>query len=307
MKNPYTLILPCFNESDVIERLFLDIQQRLSPTKLPFLIILVDDGSTDSTVEIAQKFQFESEQFQLKIIRLRHNSGHQEAIRHGLHYAHSLQLHAKYYIVMDSDGEDDPAAIAHFLAQPDVNREIVLINRGNRKESLRFKIGYFIYRIIFHILTGRYISHGNFSIISDRVLAKIVHQPFIHYGSFLTKQKMDISYFTYDRAARIDNNPKMNFQSLVFHGLYSMIEFSEEILYSLMKLFMILIVTLGGVGCYVIYSKYLAFTAISGWTSGVAGSLFISLLVIISTVILGLILLSIKKILLQTSKNYDEV
>jgi type III secretory pathway component EscU len=118
---------------------------------------------------------------------------------------------------------------------------------------------------------------------------------------------MDISYFTFDRAARIDNNPKMNFQSLVFHGLYSMIEYSEEILYSLMKLFVLFIAALFGVACYVMYSKYIAFTAVSGWTSGVVGSLFISLLVIISTVILGLILLSIKKIMLQTSKNYDEV
>jgi hypothetical protein len=74
-----------------------------------------------------------------------------------------------------------------------------------------------------------------------------------------------------------------------------------------MKLFVLFIFALFGVACYVIYSKYIAFTAISGWTSGVAGSLFISLLVIVSTVILGLILLSIKKIMLQTSKNYDEV
>ncbi len=306
MEKQYTLILPCFNESGVIERLLADIQQKLAKCNFQFLIILVDDGSTDQTVEIAHKFRFETNQFQLKIIRLRHNSGHQEAIRHGLHYAHSLQLNSAGYIVMDSDGEDDPAAIEHFLNQPDTN-DIVLVNRGNRKESRRFKIGYFFYRIIFQIITGRNISHGNFSMISDRVLSKIVHQPFIHYGSFLTKQKMNIAYFTYDRAARIDNNPKMNFQSLVFHGLYSMIEYSEEILYSLMKLFVLFIIALFGVGCYVIYSIYIAFTAISGWTSGVAGSLFISLLVIISTVILGLILLSIKKILLQTSKNYDEV
>jgi len=77
--------------------------------------------------------------------------------------------------------------------------------------------------------------------------------------------------------------------------------------YSLIKLFVLIIVALIGVTCYVIYSKYIAFTAISGWTSGVAGSLLISLLVIISTVILGLIMLSIKKITLQSTKNYDVI
>jgi len=306
MEKQFCIILPCFNESGVIAQLLRDIEAKLAHSPFAFLIILVDDGSTDSTVAIAQGFQFQHSQFQLKIIQLRHNSGHQEAIRHGLHYAHSLQTNSEGYIVMDSDGEDDPAAILTFIERAG-SSDIMLVNRGSRKERVSFKIGYFFYRMIFQLITGRNISHGNFSMISDRVLSKIVHQPFIHYGSFLTKQKMGISYFTFDRAARIDNNPKMNFQSLVFHGLYSMIEYSEEILYSLMKLFVLFIFALFGVACYVIYSKYIAFTAISGWTSGVAGSLFISLLVIVSTVILGLILLSIKKIMLQTSKNYDEV
>lgn len=306
MEKSFCIILPCFNESGVIAQLLRDIEAKTVQSSYAFRIILVDDGSTDDTVAIAKAFQFQSPLYELKIIQLRHNSGHQEAIRHGLHYAHSLQTNAAGYIVMDSDGEDDPAAILNFIQGAGTN-DIMLVNRGSRQESFRFKVGYFFYRIIFQIITGRNISHGNFSMISDRVLAKIVHQPFIHYGSFLTKQKMGISYFTFDRAARIDNNPKMNFQSLVFHGLYSMIEYSEEILYSLMKLFVLFIFALFGVACYVIYSKYIAFTAISGWTSGVAGSLFISLLVIVSTVILGLILLSIKKIMLQTSKNYDEV
>jgi glycosyltransferase involved in cell wall biosynthesis len=306
MVKSFCIILPCFNERGVIDQLLHDLEAKLAQSSFAFLIVLVDDGSTDDTVAIAQNFQFQSPKFQLKIIRVRHNSGHQEAIRHGLHFVHSLDTKAAGYIVMDSDGEDDPSAILPFIDCAG-NSDITLVNRGSRREIFSFKVGYFFYRIIFQVITGRNISHGNFSMISDRVLSKIVHQPFIHYGSFLTKQKMDISYFTFDRAARIDNNPKMNFQSLVFHGLYSMIEYSEEILYSLMKLFVLFIAALFGIACYVLYSKYIAFTAISGWTSGVVGNLFISLLVIISTVILGLILLSIKKIMLQTSKNYDEV
>jgi glycosyltransferase involved in cell wall biosynthesis len=306
MEKSFCIILPCFNERGVIAQLLGDLEAKLAQSPFAFLIVLVDDGCTDDTVAIAQRFQFLSPKFQLKIIQLRHNSGHQEAIRHGLHFVHSLQTNAEGYIVMDSDGEDDPAAILTFIERAG-SSIITLVNRGSRRESFRFKVGYFFYRIIFQLITGRNISHGNFSMISDQVLSKIVHQPFIHYGSFLTKQKMGISYFTFDRAARIDKNPKMNFQSLVFHGLYSLIEFSEEILYSLMKLFILLIAALFGVACYVVYSKYFAFSAISGWTSGVAGSLFISLLVIVSTVILGLILLSIKKIMLQTSKNYDEL
>ena len=306
MESQYTIILPCFNESNVIEELFLDIYEKLHSTEHKYQIILVDDASTDITIERAKAFNFNSNQFELKIIKLKHNSGHQDAIRHGLYYAHSLGQNSMGYIVMDSDGEDDPRAIEEFLKFKS-DFDIVLVNRGNRKESFRFKLGYFFYRSIFQIITGRLISHGNFSMISARVLNNLIHQQFIHYGSFLTKQKFRINYFTCDRASRLDNNPKMNFQSLVFHGLYSMIEYSEEILYSLIKLFVLIIVALIGVTCYVIYSKYIAFTAISGWTSGVAGSLLISLLVIISTVILGLIMLSIKKITLQTTKNYDVI
>ena len=239
MKDQYVIIAPCFNEEKVIESFLREIEIKLSNLDRFFTIIIVDDGSSDNTITKLKNFEFSSQKFNLKVISLLINFGHQNAIQQGLLYAKKLNLDAAGYIIMDSDGEDDPTAIKEFI-QKNEEFEVVFISRGKRQEGLKFKLGYFFYKLIFRIICGKEINFGNYSILSPKVLEYIAGQDFFHYAAFISKQYYTIKKFTFDRQRRIDGQSKMVYNSLVLHGLKSLIEYSENLVYFLIKIFLLI-------------------------------------------------------------------
>ena len=67
-------------------------------------------------------------------------------------------------IVMDGDGEDRPVEIGTLLAVArQYPGQIVLAERTERSETLRFRFGYFLYKLLFRAMTGRTINFGNYS------------------------------------------------------------------------------------------------------------------------------------------------
>ncbi|MEE9361875.1 MAG: glycosyltransferase [Cellulophaga sp.] len=305
MKNQYYIVAPCYNESNVINLFLKEIESKLRGSKFYFTIVIVDDASIDDSAKILSKFEFESSKFSLKVIRLEYNMGHQAAINTGLNYVNNFRNKLKGVIVMDSDGEDDPNAINELTSFNDF--DIVLVVRGKRKEGRFFKLGYFAYKLLFRIVTGKRINFGNFSLISPEVLKCIHNQRFLHYPAFLSKQKFNIDKIVYNRQDRMNGKSKMSKKGLVFHGLLSMIEYSEEILFFLIKVFFVTFIISSIHGIYIIYSKFILKNAILGWASSVGASLIIICLLIINTIIIGLLLISIKKTIASKINAYEEI
>ena len=301
----YAIVAPCFNESELIERFLKELEMTLSSTDNSFDVIVVDDCSTDNSYRKLQNFKFEDRCMKLSAIKLRYNSGHQEAIRQGLVYAYSKKMNYKGVFVMDCDGEDDPKAIVKMAAREDF--DIVFFKRGKRKESLMFRAGYFFYKILFKVITGNSISFGNFSLISNTVLSSIVHQKFVHYAGFLSKQRYRIEKIKFDRRKRIDGKSKMNFNGLAIHGLKALIEYSEELLGFFLKSMIIFSVFSSGIGLVLIYKKFVSHEAILGWASLMGVGLAIVFLVIITFIVSNLMILSIKSILSQGDQGYETI
>jgi hypothetical protein len=203
---------------------------------------------------------------------------------------------------MDSDGEDNPNAIAKLVTEE--NFDIIFVERGKRKASFMFRLGYFFYQYLFRLVTGKKINFGNYSMISNRVLKSISRQRFFHYSGFLNKSKYAIKKIRFDRLARIDGKSKMSYKGLVFHGLYSLVEYAEEILFSLIKIFSLILIALFATGVHILYSKYIAEIAPYGWSSTIAVNLLISALIIISSIIICLLQISIKRSINQRDKEY---
>ena len=52
---PYvSIIVPCFNEQDNIGTCVAQLGETFRPTQIPYEILLVNDGSTDATLERAR-------------------------------------------------------------------------------------------------------------------------------------------------------------------------------------------------------------------------------------------------------------
>lgn len=300
----FAIVFPCFNEEKIIP-LFLEQLNGIVVSYADmhqFDLIMVDDASLDETILAAENYKKNNPGLSLTILSLGYNMGHQEAIRQGLQFVAAAKKTYDGIIVMDSDGEDNPNAIAKLVTEE--NFDIIFVERGKRKASFMFRLGYFFYQYLFRLVTGKKINFGNYSMISNRVLKSISRQRFFHYSGFLNKSKYAIKKIRFDRLARIDGKSKMSYKGLVFHGLYSLVEYAEEILFSLIKIFSLILIALFAIGVHILYSKYIAEIAPYGWSSTIAVNLLISALIIISSIIICLLQISIKRSISQRDLEF---
>lgn len=298
----FVIITPCYNESNLIISFLERLEVIIDTLNHRFTVIVVDDGSTDNSVQILNDFNFISNKNSFKLISLFFNMGHQNAIKQGFLYVEDIQ--AEGYIVMDSDGEDDLNAIKELVTS---KSEITFVTRGKRSESIKFKIGYFFYKTLFKIISGNKINFGNYTMVSRNVVIALVNQNFIHYSAFLSKLKYTKSYICFDRMKRIDGQSKMNTNSLVIHGLNSLIEYSEELLLFFIKILLIVFVFMAIYEISVFYNKFISHKAVTGWASTISLSFIIIILIISSIITIGLLLLSQKQKFNKLKKYYKEI
>lgn len=282
------IIAPCFNEGLVAVRFVEELDHVLGGLSGTFTIILVDDASIDDTVAHLRSMSLVSPNVELRVVELPCNVGHQQAIHQGLLYAAGTD--AERFIVMDSDGEDDPAAIPMALSMNDVS--IVLIARGKRRENLRFRLGYALYKRLFRWVTKRSISFGNYSMIDRRVLQVVLNRGFVHYAAFLSKQKVRSRMITFDRRERLDGRSKMSFHSLSIHAFRSLIEYSEEVLSLFLRAFFVLAIAAAVAASAIICTKLFTDRAIPGWASILTVSLLNSTLLCLGFFATGLLLVN---------------
>lgn len=69
-----SVIVPCFNEGQTVEAILRSLRQRLPSAE----IIVVDDGSTDSSLEIVESI---ADELELRLIAREHNNGKGAAVR----------------------------------------------------------------------------------------------------------------------------------------------------------------------------------------------------------------------------------
>lgn len=133
MKPVLSVVVPMYNEEDVLP-LFVDrIGPVLAGLDVAYELIAVDDGSTDQTAVLLQKYLRRWPE--LRIIRLRTNAGHQAAISAGL-----VAAEGEWVVTIDSDLQDPPEVIAQMwesAAAGDV--DVVYGVRSDRAADSRFK------------------------------------------------------------------------------------------------------------------------------------------------------------------------
>jgi len=142
------VVLPAFNEEKSLE----NVLSRLKETCPHFDCLVVNDGSTDRTVDVARGGG-------ARVVSLPFNSGVGCATKAGLLYAERNGYDLA--IVLDADGQHDPASIAD-LVRPilDGQADVVLGSRyGAANERVRVpwlrRIGHAYLMAILKALTGR--------------------------------------------------------------------------------------------------------------------------------------------------------
>ena len=104
----YSVVVPVFNEKEVLSELYKRITSVMDKLKEPYEIILVNDGSNDGSLEIMKELH--SQDSRVKIINFSRNFGHQVAITAGLDYASGEAV-----ITIDADLQDPPEVIPDLI------------------------------------------------------------------------------------------------------------------------------------------------------------------------------------------------
>jgi glycosyltransferase involved in cell wall biosynthesis len=287
--SPVFIITPCYNENNTIIKLLHELDTILPTINEQFNLIVVDDASTDNTLNLLSAFSFTAQNITFKIITVEYNVGHQGAIFQGLLYAGSLN--AKHAIVMDSDGEDDPNAIQELVTRK--HTDLTYVVRGKRKEKMLFKVFYKCYQLLFFLITNKRMNFGNFCMLSERMIKVATHSSFIHFAAFLSKQKTIPDKIVYDRRSRLDGKSKMSYNGLLQHAFKSFIEYAEDLLMFFLKLFIVLMLVSFGLIAYILYEKLFTNRAILGWASTLSASLFTIAIMCLGFFVIGLLLLNL--------------
>jgi glycosyltransferase involved in cell wall biosynthesis len=239
-------------------------------------IVAIDDGST----ELADTGALTSRKgvlADIRLIRLACNLGHQRAIAVGLvEVSKSDDIDA--VVVMDSDGEDQPVAVARLIAVWDKHPgQIVLARRGQRSETILFKLFYSFYKLVFKIMTGQSFNSGNFCLLPQSALRSLIHNPAIwnNLAAAIARSRIPYAALEVDRGPRLAGKSRMSFVGLAIHGLSAISVYADIVLVRIIITACVLacIVLLGLIG--VITVRLGTDWAIPGWASYVAASLTI--------------------------------
>lgn len=274
------IVMPVYNDWESAFLLLNLLNKELS--HLTCHAVMVNDGSSDA---MPDKVSFESK-ISVEVLELTRNIGHQKAISIGLSYINQNN-HFGSVVVMDSDGEDRAQDIKLLIEESKKNpNKIIFAQRIKRKEGLLFKLFYQFYKIFFKIMVGQVISFGNFSLIPEDQLNKVVNVSEIwnNYSAGIIYSRVPYVTTSIERGKRLAGKSKMNLVALVLHGLSAIAVHSSVVVVRvfLASASLILLSLIGIITAIII--KFMTDLAIPGW---------------ISTVILGFALVVIQSLMIS--------
>jgi glycosyltransferase involved in cell wall biosynthesis len=123
-----SIVIPVYNEEENVEPLVREITAAMNPLAKSYEIIIVDDGSGDRTFAILAGLRRRTPN--LRAIGLRRNFGQTAALAAGMTHARG-----EIVVLMDGDGQNDPADIPAMLAELDRGADLVCGWRFERRDA----------------------------------------------------------------------------------------------------------------------------------------------------------------------------
>jgi glycosyltransferase involved in cell wall biosynthesis len=123
-----SVVVPLYNEEDSVVALHRAVVQSLTTRGIDYELVLVDDGSRDST--FARAAALVRGDPRLRVVRLRRNYGQTAAMAAGIR-----QARGRVIVTMDGDLQNDPADIPRLLEKLDQGHDIVAGWRRRRQDA----------------------------------------------------------------------------------------------------------------------------------------------------------------------------
>lgn len=208
-----SVIVPCFNEEQSLPALFERITEVAKDWPEDYEVVCIDDGSSDSTVELLRR-QHESDP-RWKVVILSRNFGHQAAVSAGLE-----AVTGEVSVIIDADLQDPPELINDLIEKWQEGYDVVYAVRKKRKEGVFKRAAYFcFYRIMKSMaeIKDFPLDSGDFSLLDAKVVKTLVAFP--EKNRFLRGLRAWSGFrqsgYEYERSARFAGEPKYTFKKLL--------------------------------------------------------------------------------------------
>lgn len=280
----YSVIIPIYNEEKTLPELHRRLTVALRPLDANVEIILVDDGSKDTSFELMRSAR--SKDPRVKILRLSRNFGHQVAISAGIDVARGDAV-----ILMDGDLQDPPELLASMVERWKEGYQVVYtVKRSRRENPLRRLAFRSFYRVIRSVSTIDIpMEAGNFSLLDRRVVEILRSMP--ERNRYISGLRAWTGFrqigIAYDREARFSGRPQMSYRRLLELALDGIFSFSKAPLRVAVYIgtFSALIAFLAGL--WVLSQKLFTDRAILGWASTIVSISFLGGLTLMTLGIIG--------------------
>lgn len=144
------VVLPAFNEADNLSILIPRLFEHGGGPSGAVRALVVDDGSTDDTPQVLERLT--ATHAGLVVRRIPRNRGKSSALREG--FLEALEGGASIVVMMDADGQDDPAELHRLLAALDEGYDLVTGARLHRQDRFVKRSTSRLYNRTTGLLTG---------------------------------------------------------------------------------------------------------------------------------------------------------
>jgi polyisoprenyl-phosphate glycosyltransferase len=221
-----SVVVPCFNEEEVIEACHERLVTTLKSMPVDFEIIYINDGSTDGTIQALKDIR--NHEPRVSVIDFSRNFGKEIALSAGLDHARGDAV-----VVIDADLQDPPELIPELYKAFLEGYDVVYAKRQarNGETFLKKLTARYFYRVM-RILVKPAIPEdtGDFRILSRRAVDTL--KKFREQHRFMKGLFAWIGYpqkeLVYNRDARLAGKTKWNYWKLWNFALEGITSFSIE-------------------------------------------------------------------------------
>jgi polyisoprenyl-phosphate glycosyltransferase len=167
-----SVVIPCLNEASALPELRSRLGAALAPLDVDYEVIVVDDGSTDGSVDFVERWVGEDQA--VVLVKLSRNFGMDIAMSAGLDYARGQAV-----VLMHADLQDPPELIPEMLERAAAGADVVYARRIGRDEGIvKRTLATAFYALMRRLARVPYQGQaGDFRLMSRRVVDALRAMP----------------------------------------------------------------------------------------------------------------------------------
>jgi dolichol-phosphate mannosyltransferase len=282
-----SVVSPVYQAAEIVPELVTRLHDACAQITEKYEIILVDDGSQDSSWEqIEACCQADHRVVGVKLSR---NFGQHQAITAGLEVSKG-----DFVAVMDCDLQDDPAYLPQLYAAAQEGYSIVYTRKTSRKHKAGKNLWARFFFFLFNLLSDYSKADekvGAYSLLTRQVVAAFLRIKDTHRHYLLVLKLLGFSstYLDIEHAERYAGKSSYTFRKMIRHAMDGITSQSVKLLHLAVGIgFFLFIVSILAI-LFLIYKKIYIGAEI-GWTSLMVTIIFSTGLIMMAIGILGLYL-----------------